>query len=434
MNTVVRALLGLVLVVPSQAPATGAAPDVVRWIAESARPLASLEPGADPADLEPLRAIVGQARIVALGEATHGSHEFFAFKRRALEFLVRELGFTDFAMETDWSAALVANEYVEHGQGDLDGAVRALSPLWRTEEYRGLLEWLRAWNADATHARKVRFHGLDLAAPGPTARRLKEYLARVDPDVADSVAPVIERLGNGQAVDEADREGLLALFDELREACIEVAGERAWDVHRQHVVALTQVAQQRAKQGHDATSFRDRCMADNARWILRTAGPGARLALSAHNGHVSRAGLMQVEGYGTIESIGRALTADAQVVTGEDLAMVVIGTAFGQGRFHAYGRGLQAFELGPPRAEAHEALLAAAGLELALLDLGAAPAEGPVRVWLTTPRPLRFVGGAFDPASVERGEDVLPCTLADEFDALFYSAGSSPSRLLEAPR
>ncbi|HEX6886057.1 MAG TPA: erythromycin esterase family protein, partial [Planctomycetota bacterium] len=427
-------LLGLVAVVPAQAPAAGTEPEVVRWIAETARPLASLEPGADAADLEPLRAIVGKARIVALGEATHGSHEFFAFKRRALEFLVRELGFTDFAMETDWTAALAANDYVEHGRGDLDGAVRALSPLWRTEEYRGLLEWLRAWNADPTHTRKVRFHGLDLAAAGPTARRLGEYLARVDPDVADSVAPVIERFENGQMVDEADREGLLALLDELRDACVELAGEREWEIHRQHLVALTQVAAQRAKRGHDATSFRDRCMADNARWILRTAGPGARLVLSAHNGHVSRAGMMEVEGYGTIESIGRALAADAEVVTDEDLSLVVIGTAFGQGRFHAYGRGLQAFELGPPRAEAHEALLSAAGLELALLDLGSAPADGPVRAWLTTPRPLRFVGGAFDPASAERGEDVLPCTLAAEFDALFFSAGSSPSRLLEPPR
>src|SRR6185503_18108068 len=154
---------------PSGTPAnagasTGAAAvpaEVTSWIRSASSPLASLEPRADTSDLAPLRAIVGDARIVALGEATHGSHEFFAFKARAVQFLVQELGFTDFAMETGWTEALAANEYVEHGVGDLDSAVKALSPLWRTEEYRGLLAWLREWNADPAHARKVRFHGLD---------------------------------------------------------------------------------------------------------------------------------------------------------------------------------------------------------------------------------------------------------------------------------
>src|SRR6185503_15986828 len=146
--------LGMTLLFPPQDPAGNAAPgtvpagapaappEVVRWLASAARPVATLEPGGDRQDLAPLRAIVGDARIVALGEATHGSHEFFAFKLRALEFLVSELGFSDFAMETDWTQALAANDYVEHGRGDLDSAVKALSGLWRTEEYRGLLAWM----------------------------------------------------------------------------------------------------------------------------------------------------------------------------------------------------------------------------------------------------------------------------------------------------
>jgi erythromycin esterase len=430
MKLTALALFGLPLVPHQEAPNS----IVVRWLGETARPLASLEPGEDAGDLESLRTIVGPARIVALGEATHGSHEFFAFKRRALEYLVRELGFTDFAMETDWSAALTANEFVEHGRGELDDAVQALSPLWRTEEYRDLLAWMRAWNADPAHGRRLRIHGLDLAAGAPTARRLKEYLARVEPDVADSVAPVVDRLGNGQLVEESDLEGLLALFDELREGFVERSSPADWELHRQHVVALTQLARQRRKQGHDAAAFRDRCMADTARWILRTAAPGARLVLSAHNGHVSRAGLMEVEGYGVIESIGRALSSDARSVKDEDLSMVVIGTAFGQGRFHAYGRGLQAFELGAPGAESHEALFLAAGLRLALLDLATAPTQGPVRDWLDTPRPLRFVGGSFDPSFPAQGNDVQPARLGPEFDALFFSAESTPSRLLDSPR
>src|SRR5262245_58786654 len=224
--------LGMALLLPPQEPSgtaanaaastgAGAVPaEVTSWLKSAASPLATLDPRADTSDLAPLRSIVGDARIVALGEATHGSHEFFAFKARAVAFLVSQLDFTDFAMETDWTQALAANDFVEHGQGDLDSALKALSPLWRNEEYRGLLAWMRAWNSDPAHARNVRFHGLDLGAPALTARRLGEYLARVDPDVAESVAPVIERLGGGSAVDEGDLDGLLALFEELHDGFV----------------------------------------------------------------------------------------------------------------------------------------------------------------------------------------------------------------------
>lgn len=438
--------LGMALLLPSQDPAGSAAamvvhagapaapPEVVRWLASAAKPVTTLEPGGDRQDLAPLHAIVGPARIVALGEATHGSHEFFAFKLRALEFLVSELGFSDFAMETDWTQALAANDYVEHGRGDLDSAVKVLSGLWRTEEYRGLLAWMRAWNADPAHAQKIRFHGLDLGAPALTARRLNEYLARVEPDVAESVAPVIERLGTGSSVDEGDLDGLLALFDELRDTFVERSSEREWALHRQHVVILTQAYRQRSKPGNDGTSWRDRCMADNARWILRQGGPDARLVLSAHNGHVSRAGLTEVEGYGTIESIGRALSADAKSVEDENLSMVVIGTAFARGSFHAYGQGLRAFTVGEPRPGARESAFLAAGLTLALLDLSSAPPSGPVRAWLDDPHPLRFVGGSFDEAWPEQGADVQNSRLASEFDALFFVAESTPSKLLAPPR
>lgn len=432
--------LGFLLANSSQAPmavraaAPAPPPEVVRWLASTATPIAGLEPGTPPEDLAPLRRIVGGARIVALGEATHGSHEFFAFKRRALEFLVSELGFTDFAMETDWTQALVTNDFVEHGRGSLEGAVNALSSLWRTEEYRALIAWMRAWNADPSHVRKIRFHGLDLGQPALTARRLGDYLARVEPDVAESVKPVVDRLGGGGAVEEGDLEGLLALFDELRGPFVEASSPAEWALHRQHVAILVQTYRQRSKPGHEGTSWRDRCMADNARWILREAGPGARLVLSAHNGHVSRTGLTEVTGYGTIESIGRALTTDALSVKGEDLAMVVIGTAFARGTFHAFGNGLRAFEVGSPHVESHEAAFLAAGLELALIDLASAPAEGPVRAWLDSPHPLRFVGGNFDASWPEQGADVQPSRLAAEFDALFFAAESTPSKLLTPPR
>src|SRR5262245_30615692 len=85
----------------SLAPMSGSPEEVAAWLAHAATPLASLDAGGDASGFSALKAIAGDACIVALGEATHGSHEFFAFKARAVEYLVKELGFTDFAMETD---------------------------------------------------------------------------------------------------------------------------------------------------------------------------------------------------------------------------------------------------------------------------------------------------------------------------------------------
>jgi erythromycin esterase len=439
-----------VLAPPRASEPETAPPEVVAWLADAATPIASVEPGTRDPGLAALRGIVGDARIVGLGEATHGSHEFFAFKARAVEYLVSELGFTDFAMESDWTQGLVVNEWIEHGRGDVDAALQGLSSLWRTEEYRGLLEWLRAWNADPAHPRKVRFHGMDMGNPALTAKRLRVYLARVDPEIEESVAPVIASLAGASKIEESDIEGLLSLFDDLREPFVaasgegaraagegaRAAGEREWALHRHHVTILGQTWHQRGLRGHDATSWRDRCMADNVRWILREGGADARVALSAHNGHVSRGGLFEVEGYGTVESIGRALAADAETVTDEDLSMVVIGSAFARGGFHAFGAaggGLQAFTVGAPRAGAVEEPFLAAGLTRALVDLRTAPA-GPARDWLEASHPLRFVGGQFADGWEEEGNDVQPTRLAHDYDALFFVAEATPAKLLNPPR
>jgi erythromycin esterase len=411
-------------------------PEVVAWLKASATPLATLAPGTQDPGLAALRGIVGDARIVGLGEATHGSHEFFAFKARAVEYLVSELGFTDIAMESDWTLGLAVNEWIEHGRGDLDSALMSLSSLWRTEEYRSMLEWLRAWNADPAHTRKVRFHGMDMGNPALTAKRLRAYLARVDAEIEESVAPVIDSLAGASRIEESDVEGLLSLFDELREPFVAAAGEREWALHRHHVTILAQTWRQRALRGNDGTSWRDRCMADNVRWILLTAEPGARIAISAHNGHVSRGGLFEAEGYGTVESIGRALAADAKTVKDEDLSMVVIGSAFARGGFYAFGAsggGLQPFTVGAPRPGAVEEPFVAAGLTSALVDLRTAPA-GPARAWLEASHPLRFVGGQFAAGWEEEGNDVQPSVLARDYDALFFVADVTPAKRLDAAK
>ena len=88
------------------------------WARSNAIPLASVEAGHGFIDLEPLRAIIGDARIVSLGEATHGTREFFQLKHRLLEYCVSELGFTIFGIEASYPECLRINDYVLHGTGN----------------------------------------------------------------------------------------------------------------------------------------------------------------------------------------------------------------------------------------------------------------------------------------------------------------------------
>jgi erythromycin esterase len=427
------------LLLPLARPASaGEVPEPVRaWLADAATPVTSLAPDAPRAELEPLRRIVGQARIVALGEATHGSHEFFAFKRRALEFLVAELGFTDFAIENGWEETEAADRWIQGGAGELKDALKVLSPLWQTAEYASILSWMRTWNADPAHTTKIRLHGLDLSNPRDPAREVKAYLERVDEAIAGDFGPLLDKIGGlsaggrggtGPTQEGTDLAGLLTIFDELHADWSAATSEAEWARARRcaHVVQQFWI-QQRERSGLDQMGFRDRFMADTARWIL-AQDPARKLVLSAHNGHVSRDGLAIVEGYGRIESIGHALAADASAAPDEDLSMVVIGCALARGGFRAYGSaGLAEFTLEGTPEGSLERELEAAGLVQALIHVDSAPADGPVRAWLDTPRPMTGIGGAYDPKA-PLSDSTRLTTLPAEYDALFFVRAATAAK------
>src|SRR5215213_4011384 len=90
---------------------------VTKWLTSHAIELKSVEEKESFADLKPLKQVLRGVRIVGLGEATHGSHEFFRLKRRLVEFLVKEEGFTLFAMELSYAASSAINDYVLYGKG-----------------------------------------------------------------------------------------------------------------------------------------------------------------------------------------------------------------------------------------------------------------------------------------------------------------------------
>jgi hypothetical protein len=136
----------------TQKPPWAVPGEVITWIRDSAHPLNTTSPD-DPLTTGASKEIVGDAEIIGLGEATHGSSEFFSRKHRLVKYLVEELGYTTFVPETDGPIGLALDEYVLNGTGDPKAI---LDFPWRTQEVLDLIEWMRLYNADPQHEHKVR--------------------------------------------------------------------------------------------------------------------------------------------------------------------------------------------------------------------------------------------------------------------------------------
>lgn len=132
-----------------------------------------------------------RARMVCLGEATHGTHEFYAERARITKRLIRERGIGAVAVEADWPDAYRVNCYVRGASDDQDAEVslrgfrRFPSWMWRNEDVRAFVDWLRVHNqALPPGAPKVGFYGLDLYSLHASIAAVLRYLDRVDPDAA----------------------------------------------------------------------------------------------------------------------------------------------------------------------------------------------------------------------------------------------------------
>lgn len=408
---------------------------VQRWLAENAVRLRTAEPGQGFDDLQPLKKLIGNARLVALGEASHGTREFFQLKHRMLEFLVHEMGFTVFGIEATMPEAFDINEYLLTGRGDPAKALTALYFwTWNTEEVLAMIRWMREYNADPRHKKKVKFYGFDMQFPARAAKVVVAYLRKVDREQALAAEKTLNALSNPYTglpkekwqATAAAIESILTLFDQRRREYQSRTGATQWAIARQHARILAQNLERRmAPDGGSAV--RDRSMGENIRWILEHEGPEAKMVVWAHNWHVA------TEITDGIEVMGVHL----RKMFGSK--MVVFGFAFHQGSFQAREifpnwlaeAGLRPFTVGAAAEGSLDAVLGGAGLKIAAIDLRALP-QGTVAEWLQTPRLTRSLGSGYDPDSPMRffRREAVP----RRYDALFFFETTTAARPNEGGR
>lgn len=338
-------------------------------------PLLTLDPDtSDNSDLEILRDLVGEARVVCLGESAHFASEFVRLRDRIARYLVRELGFSAFVLESGLPEGLAVDEWVRGGPGSLATIARRgiTYAFGRCEEMHAQLQWMRDWNA--THSHQVGFYGMDV--PGwcaNPAAGVAACLDRLSPQPGDRELLAAADLGDPTRAASADGPDTPDVPAELSRGVTELVA-RATAADDEIALRCAHGAQrvvdflQHGLYPEPRRNLRNEVMADNLHWIL---GREERVIVGAHNVHLQRTPTFD----GT-EPIGSLLAP----VLGQEL--VVIGTTRGAGivpgvDLDATPARRYTTPAGEFSAPSHslDALLDAVGLPQHLVDLRHAPPE-----------------------------------------------------------
>ena len=394
---------------------------VTTWLAANSHPFTGPHLSLPHAEIEFLRDVLGDARIVALGENTHGARDFFEMKARILRFLVEQMGFNTFAIEATWPESRRLDHYVRTGDGDPE---RLLSGLyfwtWNTESVLEMIEWMREHNEAGGD---VGFHGFDMTYPGMALHNVREYVRRVEPEALEAVASrldCLDRYANGPDGriprpgyrDQPDsyRMACSASLEEAREFLLSkrdvyqaAAGEDAFEIALQSLrVAVQYHLWAVREQG------RDQSMAENTEWISRRIGPEGRMVLWAHNVHVSTQ--PELQGWYLRETFG------------DD--MVVVGFSHEGGQFTGVDleattfRGYPAFDLDIPMPGSFEATLARSASPRFVLDLRNRDTSALGSSWLEGERLFRRIGCCYRPSMPDRYWHPVPLT--EWYDVLIH--------------
>ncbi|HEY1494159.1 MAG TPA: erythromycin esterase family protein [Candidatus Solibacter sp.] len=380
---------------------TEEAKPVVAELKTRAVKLATVEPGAGFEDLEALGKAIGDARIVALGEATHGTQEFRRLNQRLIEYLVRRKGFAVVAFEMNWPDTAENDRYIK-----TPGAPRPRAG------FPDLMEWMREENRAGP---KVTWAGFDMQGVGAAADLALEYLKRYAPDsapAADAAYAAARKIdddhtnfflpGASEAAGKA--EAALAQFDAHRPEWIAKSSAAAWRDARHAAATVAAAAAMRVES--NGFLYRDRMMAKNVEWLADEAFPAEKIVLWAHNGHV---------------------WAD-KAVMGDWLrkrfgsAYYVVGTAYRRGEVSGFGvegnqnKGFGAWPVVPAPEGSGDAILSAAGMPLFFLDLRSVPRDGPLGVWLAEEHRFNIAGGVVPIGKESMSEG----SLRARFDGLVF--------------
>jgi erythromycin esterase-like protein len=370
------------------------------------------------------------ARIVLLGEATHGTAEFYQARAAITRRLVERHGFRILAIEGDWPDTAELDRYVRsHGTwGERSAFVNFPRWMWRNREFAALLSELRNWNEGRPARDRVAVRGLDVYSMDKSIEAVLSYLDRVDPAAAGvarrryaCLTPYLGRPQEygarahytGRTCEDAAVEQLVALLEE-RLSYLRADGDDYFDAEQNARVVCAAEGYYRAMyQGAaDSWNLRDSHMFDTLTRLLDRAGPNSKAIVWAHNSHIGNAGATAMGESGEF-NIGQLCR------TKFGRAAALIGFSTDRGEVMAadeWGSPARVKQVTPSRADSWERVFLDAGQPRSL-TCWRSDAELAAR--LSMRRLERAIGVIYRPES-ERRSHYFDAHLSHQFDALVW--------------
>ncbi|BFU45256.1 erythromycin esterase family protein [Krasilnikovia sp. MM14-A1004] len=396
-------------------------------------------PLTDPGDLDVLLDRIGDARVVMLGEATHGTHEFYTWRAAISRRLIEEKGFSFLAVEGDWPDCDRVDRSVRcrpDAPADPREALLAFQRwptwMWANEEVVDFTRWLRVRNS--TVDEPVGFHGLDVYSLWESLREILGYLHLHDPERLPAALAALRCFEPyGEDVHEyawatrlvpTDCENeVVDLLVALRAAAGSDGAARfgAWQ-NAEVVAGAERYYRAMVRGGRQSWNVRDRHMDDTLDRLLHHYGPGAKAIVWAHNTHVgdARATDMADAGEVNIGQLARERHGADRVVLvgfGTHHGTVVAGDA--------WGAPMEVMPVPPGRPDSLEEVLHAAAPERAVCVL---PRTDRPDV-LTDELAHRAIGVVYRPER-ERWGNYVPTVLGERYDAFCWFDHSAAVRPL----
>ena len=411
---------------------------LIKALSETAYPLAG-----SARDYDPLVGRIGEARFALLGEASHGTHEFYCERAEITKRLITEKNFVAVAVEADWPDAYRLNRYVRGASDDVD-AVEALADfrrfptwMWRNKVVVEFIEWLRAYNdALPQGAEKVGFYGLDLYSLHASMKAVLRYLEKVDPEATKKARErysCFDHFG-----EDTQAYGLMTRLN-LSKSCEEEVVNQLIELQRragqfarsggQFADDELFYAEQNARLVKNAEAYyrsvfleevsswnlRDRHMAETLDALvthLGRKGRRAKLAVWEHNSHLGDARATEMGQRGEL-NVGQ-LTREKY---GHEAVLVGFTTHHGTVTAASdWGKPAERKRVRPALAGSYEALFHTTGRDRFLLIPNDSDA---MAQQLSAPRLERAIGVIYRPET-ERQSHYFRARLTDQFDAVLH--------------
>ena len=310
----------------------------------------------DSSDLDPLIERIGDARIVMLGEATHGTSEFYRWRAKLSQRLIEEEGFSFVAVEGDWPASYELNRFIKGYDGSGDEALDAVRRfhrwptwMWANWEMVAFVDWMRRYNVGNELEERIGFFGLDVYSLKESLGAVLEFVRRRDPEGVETAYRALECFephglrGQDyaravQMVDANCEQEVVDLLAYIQARAPQFNGDYEGELNaRQNARVLVNAERYyrtMLRGGPQSWNLRDRHMSRTLDDLLAFHGPNSRAIVWEHNTHVGDAHYTDMRSNGMINlgQLGRENHGEEEVVLvgfGTHRGHVIAGSAWG---------------------------------------------------------------------------------------------------------